>query len=199
MGSCIFFLGFVSPGFVGFFGSLLLLNACNRYPPLEKSHEHCTKAMEARSVQSHEPVSYFHESTEQTHSKTETPHNHRSHHKHRSATVNRTPTSRKLHSPTHGEPMPLKPTPSRATEVHHLGIDLLDPASLHLGTAFLEVFIIPSSAFFLPFLGLHTYMYTVPTCSTSSSSSPSSHSFPSHSSNAGVHPVPAPSGEEIHE
>jgi hypothetical protein len=51
------FLGFVSPGFVGFFWSLLLLNACNRYPPLEKSYEHCIKAMKARSVHSIVPSS----------------------------------------------------------------------------------------------------------------------------------------------
>ena len=75
MGSCIFFLGFVSPGFVGFFGSLLLLNACNRYPPLEKSYEHCIKAMEARSVQSqrasHLSMSLLNKRTP----KTERPHN----------------------------------------------------------------------------------------------------------------------------
>ena len=51
------FLGFVSPGFVGFFWSLLLLNACHRYPPLEKSYEHCIKAMKARSVHSIVPSS----------------------------------------------------------------------------------------------------------------------------------------------
>jgi hypothetical protein len=67
--------------------SLLLLNACNRYPPLEKSYERCTKSngspfLPNATTQSH-PSSKSIEQTptnQPNHSKEERSHHHRLHH-----------------------------------------------------------------------------------------------------------------------
>jgi hypothetical protein len=188
--------------------SLLLLNAFNRYPPLEKSYERCTKSNGSPFfVQCHDPVSHpSSKSIEQMSTNQSTP-------RKRDRTIVDCITTCCCNA-TMNKAHTIDPSP-KATLAHELNACLKPYAltchgGLHI-TSSLQPFnsrpripalsrlprgIPPLPYLLLLLLLLLLLPHGLPTY-TQHPSSPSSHPLlpaTAHGSNAGVHSVPAPSG-----